>query len=440
MRSILKIFVLAVMFGALAIGVSAEENLIYPTGMSRIAERIGEVEEAEVYLNSANEKTLEEYLIEKCKNHETLINIYSYKISGDDIEDVYFSFATRHPELMIHTGIRYSVVGNNVYYIMPQYIFETVDEDNAARKLMQKKVSEYAQVAATLKNPIEKILAVHDEMVKNCEYDMKNSDEPISHHAYGIFANNTAVCQGYAQAFYMIMNELGIENNFCISDSVNHEWNYVKVDGKWYHVDVTWDDPVSQSSPTVKAYHKNFMISDETRKAIINSKDADADTSDWQTYLETLPDCSYKNFESEYLFNIHIPFTVSYDGEFFKATCTYSDGYGGTFPITFRSKSLHSGAIATTEFTPYVLTSSTRVSFSYYYYVLSDYSGSITPVSLNVDNGQYKSFVFGNAISLNQYGTYSATVSCDTTSDYTDIFFWNTETLLPGCEKTRIVH
>lgn len=372
--------------------------------------------------------------------HTKQIDIFEYNISADDMADIYYSFATRHPECLVHTElIYYSQKDTNiVVYFEPTYIFSNTEDDNAARTLMQKKVDEYVKLAEQFDSPLEKLLMIHDEMIKNYEYDpiIENTDETtgktsqkpskgtISYHAYGIFSNNTAVCQGYAQAFYMILNKLGIEADFCKSESINHIWNYVKLDGKWYHVDVTWDE-----ADNTKAAHRNFMISDNTRKSIIMSSSYrnQAKLDDWNTYLDILPDCSSTNYESEYLFNIVIPFTVSYKDGYFTAPCTFTNGQ-----LTFRSKNLRAGIIAVTE----PVKSASGV-YSYGYYILSDYNEPVTPISVNVKNGQYTSFYYNNPISY----AYSASLDyiySDSAADYTDVFFWNTDTLMPASGKIRI--
>ena len=56
------------------------------------------------------------------------------------------------------------------------------------------------------------------------------------------------------------MDKLNIPCTVIISNSMDHAWNMVKVGGKWYHIDVTWDDPVNDTYG--KARHDYFMLSD----------------------------------------------------------------------------------------------------------------------------------------------------------------------------------
>ncbi len=100
-------------------------------------------------------------------------------------------------------------------------------------------------------------LSVHDTIIANAIYDEsleKNTN-------YDILVNGTAVCAGYAMAYLDIMTRLGMECRMVISEEMNHGWNLVKIDGSWYHVDLTWDDPSPDSYGLVM--HDHFLLTDE---------------------------------------------------------------------------------------------------------------------------------------------------------------------------------
>ena len=83
--------------------------------------------------------------------------------------------------------------------------------------------------------------------------------------ATGVFFNGDAVCAGYAMAFKLVLNILGIENHTLNNDekpdNANaHIWNHVKVNGSWYHIDATWND---DSSDNTAYMHDYFMLTDE---------------------------------------------------------------------------------------------------------------------------------------------------------------------------------
>lgn len=76
--------------------------------------------------------------------------------------------------------------------------------------------------------------------------------------------NRTGVCQAYAYGYMYIMEKLGIECYVTSSNAMGHAWNIIEIDGSYYHVDVTWDDPVRDRFGQVG--HSNFLLSDAAIK------------------------------------------------------------------------------------------------------------------------------------------------------------------------------
>ena len=112
--------------------------------------------------------------------------------------------------------------------------------------------------------PFEKELAVHDWLVLNCAYDYDNYQHNTipweSYSPRGLFCNGKAVCQGYAESFKLCMDILGIP---CVivtgtGNGGAHAWNAVELDGEWYMVDVTWDDPVPDTPGRVGYAYLNL--------------------------------------------------------------------------------------------------------------------------------------------------------------------------------------
>lgn len=102
-------------------------------------------------------------------------------------------------------------------------------------------------------NTYNDIKMIHDYIINNTEYDTTISMSNI-YNIYGALINKQAVCEGYAKTFKYFMDGLGIPCTLVIgvasnSEGINenHAWNYVKLDGTWYAVDTTWDDPISTS-------------------------------------------------------------------------------------------------------------------------------------------------------------------------------------------------
>lgn len=94
-------------------------------------------------------------------------------------------------------------------------------------------------------NDHEKVKAIHDWIVTNVEYDQSLT----RYTAYDAVTSGKAVCQGYSLLGYKMLKETGIPV-LIAEGTVNtgeHAWNMVQLDGKWYHLDLTWDDPVMKT-------------------------------------------------------------------------------------------------------------------------------------------------------------------------------------------------
>ena len=113
----------------------------------------------------------------------------------------------------------------------------------------------------------EKISKVHDYLVDNISYDTTYSNIG-TYSIYGALAKNICVCEGYAKAFKYILDDIGIPcelikgvGTTSTGEQENHAWNDVYIDGNWYAIDVTWDDPIIRGgSLTQKLKYKYFLV------------------------------------------------------------------------------------------------------------------------------------------------------------------------------------
>lgn len=114
----------------------------------------------------------------------------------------------------------------------------------------------------------EKALAVHDFITNNTFYDTNTEH---AHSPYGCLVEHIACCEGYSKAFLMLMNRLNIPaglcsgtTNGCATPNGNgHMWNYIYLDGKYYWVDVTWDDPLCASPDEDLSNHAFCFVNDD---------------------------------------------------------------------------------------------------------------------------------------------------------------------------------
>ncbi|RCX16826.1 transglutaminase superfamily protein [Anaerobacterium chartisolvens] len=118
---------------------------------------------------------------------------------------------------------------------------------------------------------LEKEIALHDYIVCNTDYDKENyysSTIPKeSHDPYGILIKKVGVCDGYAETMNILLSKCGIESIVVIGEGIGdlgwegHAWNIVKIDGVYYHLDVTYNDPTTEDGSSYMQ-HKYFNISD----------------------------------------------------------------------------------------------------------------------------------------------------------------------------------
>lgn len=451
MKKILILTILSVLvFNITAIPSYAKSNielniendnvtLFYPTGIKNeiIADVLPEPNESVVkkQIRQNNQTDLFTYLEEQCLLHSPEINIKQYNINISDMQEFkhnYYKFAITHPDLLIETGFSYSYyTSGTIVFIKPMYLSSDKEEADEMRAFMDAQVKEYINMADSHTDIVEKLLVIHDEIIKRCKYDLSEKIPNESYHAYGLFKNNVAVCQGYSQAFYTILKELDIPCDFCRSDAANHIWNYVKLDGKWYHVDLTWDDPVIENTSTgqivetTTAYHNNFLVSD----ASLSAKHGIKETSDWKTYLSELPDCDSKYYESECIFNASLPFTtVTVNGKIGFYTNI------NNINMLFASDKIKCGKILSSE--PLNALSSSGVpSYLICYYLLDNIQNTLGIYSGTFNNNRLNNVYPVDVNHVAADSLYYSAVAQPSSSMNLQLFFWDSKTMLPFTKK-----
>lgn len=110
------------------------------------------------------------------------------------------------------------------------------------------------------KSIVDNIKIFHDYIINNTKYDTENvtgSSSLNSSTAYGVLFNGVGICSGYTDAMQLFLEKLNVKN-YRISSNT-HVWNLVFIDGKWLHLDLTWDDPIS-SNGIDSISHDYFLI------------------------------------------------------------------------------------------------------------------------------------------------------------------------------------
>lgn len=120
----------------------------------------------------------------------------------------------------------------------------------------------------------EKELAIHDWMIAWGSYDSNSAsqipgfqEDPNNDNPYGFLAGKKGICLGYATTFQLFMDLLNIEcitvSGTAYDNASAHAWNQVCLDGEWYCVDVTWDDPTTNGPLSNNATHRYFNVTSD---------------------------------------------------------------------------------------------------------------------------------------------------------------------------------
>ena len=131
---------------------------------------------------------------------------------------------------------------------------------------MQVKLDQLVDQANTLcQTDLEKVFYVHEWLVQNIAYDREHLSDDVQddHNLRGALLEGTAVCDGYAKTYALTLRKLGITGVLVTSKDIGHAWNIVELDGNWYQVDCTWDDPVDGSDQLGYCMHKHLLCTTE---------------------------------------------------------------------------------------------------------------------------------------------------------------------------------
>lgn len=105
----------------------------------------------------------------------------------------------------------------------------------------------------------EKIKKMHDYLINHTQYDTERANQIKSgndtnpkynsHKANGPLLEGMGLCSGYSDVMKIFLDKLNIPNYKIANDE--HIWNLVYIDNSWLHLDLTWDDPVTENNQNV---------------------------------------------------------------------------------------------------------------------------------------------------------------------------------------------
>lgn len=151
-----------------------------------------------------------------------------------------------HPQVFwIANAYSYGYQGNNT--ILQLYSVLTQSECNAAIAAFNGKVQSILQAMPAGLSEFGREEYLFHAIADHCTYDDAAVTDPgrwQSFTAYGALVDGTAVCEGYSRAMLLLAGNAGLQSVLIrgTGDGVAHMWNGIRIDGNWYHLDITWCD------------------------------------------------------------------------------------------------------------------------------------------------------------------------------------------------------
>lgn len=190
---------------------------------------------------------------------ESKIDLSGCGVTPQNVGELFVFVLKNDPYLFfVQTKLSYLYKSNGEMEIYPKYNMSAKDAAQSI-KYCTDEVKRLAGGVDERMNDAEKALFVHDLICAEFSYDTSYTFADM----LGFLTTKTGTCQGYAWTYMAVLRELEIECCYVASDSINHIWNMVKIDGEWYHCDLTWDDNASNI-----ADRRHFLCSDKRAESL----------------------------------------------------------------------------------------------------------------------------------------------------------------------------
>lgn len=201
-------------------------------------------------------------LMQGLTKHQQTIDLSAYALSSDQCQELWNQVLSQEPTLFFVDQSQYqtNTEGETVTDLSPSYTLDT-DLTRIALEILETNTKTFLSKIPKGLSRAETLLFIHDKMVLDYAYDNSQSNA----NAFYLFQRKTGTDRAYAAAFLHLCQQLNIPCAIVSSQDMEHVWNRVEINGKWYHVDVTADDPANDRMGRVQ--HRFFLLSDAALRA-----------------------------------------------------------------------------------------------------------------------------------------------------------------------------
>lgn len=187
------------------------------------------------------------------------------RLEHKELSDVFFMVRLDNPEIFYSTTFKYKFYQDSGNAEMiPEYMFEK-SKIQDHQKAMKSRVEKLARPAMKMSEQ-EKLLYIHDFICENVYYDKLK--KAYSHEIIGPLGQGVGVCEGIAKAVKILCDALGIWCIIALSEAnpeqgikYRHAWNVVRINGKYYHLDATFDNSLGKKLNLIR--YDYFCLNDK---------------------------------------------------------------------------------------------------------------------------------------------------------------------------------
>ncbi len=201
------------------------------------------------------------------KSFDETVYVENNTVKSDEIVDMLVMCVSSAPDIdYLRPDYAVSVDADGFVTAIDVNYSCTPEEHDSRKAQLDEYIDSVVSAIGSDWSDFEKYKYIHDTIALACEYD-ENGDDAYT--AYGCLIGGNAVCEGYSKALMLICERAGIPclpvvgQGFDNEDSQGHIWNKVKLDGEWYATDVTWDDPIFETSDGSYVRYDFFAVTDE---------------------------------------------------------------------------------------------------------------------------------------------------------------------------------
>lgn len=235
------------------------------------------------------ETDLEQQLIDSC-TYGQKVDISDHKLTEAQLEEVYYRLKYEG-RLPWYASNEYTYYYSELTGLILG--FEPILQEVDRLRYEQEVSSILAACVFEGMEDYEKALALHDHLVLRTAYDERYEKNT----GYQLLFDGETVCAGYAELYQDLLLRIGIPCLQVESESMDHVWNLVQLDGSWYHVDLTWADPAPNQQGLVD--HSYFLKTDD------EYKNAEEPHEGWETDITCatpFPDAFWADIPSGILY------------------------------------------------------------------------------------------------------------------------------------------